>query len=178
MAIPHRIIPTLTSQDAERFWSKVAVRNSDECWEWQNSCFPDGYGGFKLKGQTLSAHRIAWTIVYGPIPVGMQVLHRCDNPPCQNPTHLFLGTNADNMRDRNRKGRTAYGNKNGAYTHPERVLRGEHTGRAKLTERQVRRIRTTYRQESESTYALASRFGVGQTTVKHILHRDTWRHVH
>jgi len=88
----------------ERFWEKVDVRGPDECWPWTRKHNPKGYGQFR-KDKMVQAHRMAWELTNGPIPDGLDVLHTCDNPPCCNPHHLFLGTNDDNMRDMNSKGR-------------------------------------------------------------------------
>lgn len=90
---------------AERFWEKVKIRGSDECWNWIACKSSTGYGNFILKGKNCLAHRVAWELTNGKIPEGMDILHHCDNPPCCNPKCLFLGTQTDNMRDRNRKGR-------------------------------------------------------------------------
>ena len=84
------------------FWQNVAVRSPNECWEWRGSRYPTGYGRVR---PTQYAHRLAWGYTHGPIPAGLHVLHHCDNPPCCNPAHLWVGTPADNMRDRDLKGR-------------------------------------------------------------------------
>lgn len=94
----------MTQEVAERFWAKV--RKTDGCWEWMGARRGKGYGQFYLNGRTQHAHRVAWELVHGPIPPGMQALHRCDNPPCVRPADLFLGTNHDNVLDRHSKGRT------------------------------------------------------------------------
>lgn len=97
---------------ADRFWERVEVADSDECWEWQGSCFPKGYGqmwvGPKGSGTMCRTHRLSWWMHRGPIPDGLKILHHCDNPPCVNPSHLFLGTNDDNMEDMVSKGRSRW----------------------------------------------------------------------
>lgn len=91
-----------------RFWAKVDVRGPDECWEWQASTTSSGYGQIMVNARPrriTRAHRLSWTIANGPIPSGMVVCHRCDNPPCVNPAHLFVATQQDNIADMVRKGR-------------------------------------------------------------------------
>jgi HNH endonuclease len=91
---------------AKRFWSKVAVGAADECWPWLAGCNrKTGRGQSSLAGQSMPAPRVAWILTFGPIPEGQDVLHTCDNPPCVNPVHLFLGTDVDNAQDAIRKGR-------------------------------------------------------------------------
>ncbi len=94
-----------------RFWSKV--NKTDNCWNWLACKTKDGYGRIFIKDKVLLAHRVSWAIHDGQIPKGLQVLHRCDNPSCVNPAHLFLGTVSDNMRDSVAKGR----NSNSKKTH-------------------------------------------------------------
>lgn len=93
----------------ERFWSKVDTSGTEEhpdCWEWTAYRRPTGYGHFRFRGKQWKAHRVAYTLIKGEIPEGQCVLHiECDNPPCVNPAHLKTGTQADNMRDRDQKGR-------------------------------------------------------------------------
>lgn len=87
----------------KRFWAKTQKANG--CAVWTSGRDSWGYGKFTAQGKTLNAHRVAWTLVYGPIPAGMCVLHKCDNPPCVEVAHLFLGTHKDNAMDRDTKGR-------------------------------------------------------------------------
>lgn len=90
----------------ERFWSKVDRSGGpDSCWPWLAGRMRAGYGNFWMDGHEKLAHRVAWELTNGPIPIGLCVLHRCDNAPCQNPIHLWLGTKADNSRDMVSKGR-------------------------------------------------------------------------
>jgi len=115
MSKTHRTIPPLKPKYIERFWARVKKGKPDECWEWTASKNPKGYGWFRpgSKGCPFHAHRIAWRIANGPVPVGLCVLHRCDNPPCCNPHHLFLGTQLDNVRDKVQKGRAGHRGRTG-----------------------------------------------------------------
>jgi len=143
----------------ERYWDKVDVRGADECWEWQASRHASGYGMFSRERTTTRAHRLAWELANGPIPDGLCVLHRCDNRSCCNPSHLFLGTIADNSRDMVEKGRAARGIKN---------------GRAKLTRQDVRRIRQLYNTGNHTLAALGRQFGVTESNVCYIVNRERW----
>lgn len=150
------------------FWSNVAKGKDTECWEWQRSRFPKGYGyvwypsqGDPTTMQQHHAQRIAYRLTFGDIPEGMLVCHSCDNPPCCNPAHLWLGTNAENTADRSKKGRTS------------RVL-GKHRGNGKLTEEQVRDIRAEYIPGKVGYQALAKKFDVERSTIQAIVTRKTW----
>lgn len=89
----------------KRFWDNV--QKSPGCWLWTAAKRHKGYGAFNVRGENFKAHRLAWELTYGPIPKGMHVCHRCDTPSCVNPTHLFLGTNQDNVADMFQKGRNS-----------------------------------------------------------------------
>ncbi len=112
----------------DRFWAKVD-RSGPGCWPWMGAHNPRGYGNFAIGDMTVRASRMAWELSFGPIPDGLWVLHTCDNPPCCNPAHLFLGTHAANMADMKAKGRApggnAVGERNGMRLHPERRSRGD-----------------------------------------------------
>jgi hypothetical protein len=103
----------------ERLWSNVDIGPPDACWEYQGSRQRFGYGRLQVSGVRHLTHRLAYELVNGPIPKGQEVLHRCDNPPCCNPSHLFLGSKADNCKDRAAKHRTASGDSHGRRLHPE-----------------------------------------------------------
>ena len=147
-----------------RFWLKVdQSAGSAGCWPWTGNMHEGGYGVFhvaKVHGtdHVTGAHRAAWELERGPIPDGLHVLHRCDNRPCVNPTHLFLGTNADNIADREAKGRG------------KRVC-GEAHPRAKLTRAAADEIRGSV----ESMGSLARRFGVSREVVKRIKRGTAWK---
>lgn len=135
---------------------------------------PRGYGCFKVKGRMLRAHRVSYMLHVGEIPQGMFICHRCDNPSCVRPDHLFLGTCDDNLRDASIKGRLG-GAKHGSKTKPETVNRGESHGRAKLTESDVHQILAM--KDTHTDRRLAAMFGVDSTQISLIHRGKSWRHV-
>lgn len=150
------------------FWNRTD--RSGECWVWTGDKLPTGYGVVRWKGlphRHTRVHRIAWELARGPIPDGLWVLHRCDNPPCIRPDHLFLGTNADNMADMAAKGR---------WRPPAVPLLGERHPRSRLTDEAVRQIRAR-RRAGEPLAVIARDFGIAQTTVSGIALGHAWRHV-
>jgi hypothetical protein len=142
----------------ERLMAKVKVNETTDCWEWTASKNQSGYGQIRDGIRTLRANRVSYEIHCGEIPHGMQVLHRCDNRACINPHHLFLGTNADNMADRNTK---------------ERQARGGGNGRAKLSASDVAAIRRT----TLSRKACAAHYGVSERQITHIRSGRSWVHL-
>lgn len=179
-----------TAKELSRFWAKV---NKDgplpdqsnphyaglgPCWVWTASTFPSGYGQFRIWGGSIHASRAAFLLERGPAFEKL-VCHHCDNRPCVNPAHLFLGTHGDNARDMNSKGRRndACGDRAFARLHPERLARGEDQGLSKLTEREVQLIREIYAGGGVTHRGLAAEFGVAKTSISRVLYRLTWRHV-
>ena len=165
----------MNDADEVRLWRKVKVCPQTDCWEWTGALFDSGYGAFQVDGKSRRAHRVAWERSFGEIGTGLVVCHRCDNPKCINPAHLFLGTPLDNRRDCVAKGRQARGERSARYTHPETTARGERHGRARLSGEAVRQIRSRHATGLVTAKALAHEFGVGLTTVWHVIHGDTWK---
>lgn len=132
------------------------------CLEWQAGRDAYGYGRLFFNGRQERSHRVAWIRAHGAIPAGMHVCHRCDNPPCCNPDHLFLGSNTDNRRDSVRKGRAP---------------RGELQGNSKLTRGDIERVRDIARVGNRSQREIASYFDMSQKHVSRVIRGDAWRHV-
>ena len=153
----------LTERQLRNFWAKVDVRGPDDCWEW--TAFKDrGYGVFGVFGVTggpQGAHRVSAHLAGMKIE-GLYVCHHCDNPCCVNPNHLFVGTNADNMRDKMQKGRGA---------------KGESAGPAKLTADQVLEMRALYATGRWTQKGLADRYSVSPEQVCNIVNRKQWKHI-
>lgn len=178
-------LPT-ANKDVDRFLSKIKISterfwNGTPCWEWLAGQFNSGYGGFWFAGQQQYAHRISYCF-FVDNPGNLFVLHRCDNPPCVNPNHLFLGTHADNMQDMCEK------NRNAAKTKPERIsrgkqhsqrmkevaARGERHGSAKLKDTEISHI-FKLRKQGLLQREIAAIFGVTQAQISNILKRgEKW----
>ena len=166
-----------------RFWSKVDKDGPvqphrpgiDQCWVWLGS-LRKGYGYIRVFGVNYRAHRLSWLLSGSSIPEGLCVLHRCDNPSCVRPEHLWVGTQLENIADRHRKGREACGDRHGFALHPEACARGSRVGSARVTEEMVVEIRRRARQ-GERHKTLAHQFGITKLTVSMITRRKTWIHV-
>jgi len=150
------------------FWANVDRRGPDECWLWNVSVSNNGYGNTRHEKRQQGSHRVAWLLERGPIPKGLLVLHRCDVRACCNPSHLFLGTLADNMADMVAKGRQSHANTN--------PVRGSAHVQAKLVEEDIPHIRRLSA-SGISSQNIANIFGVSRTAVYQIVERKRWKHV-
>lgn len=152
-----------------RHAQRVKAGAAHECWEWTGRKDPNGYGRLdarlnaNVRTMPLLAHRLAYTFHCGPITDEQVVCHSCDNPPCCNPAHLFIGTPADNNADMDAKGRRAF----------PPVRRGEASNKSRLTASQVLEIR-----KAEGTLrALGEKYGVSGTAIAYIKKGRNWAHV-
>jgi hypothetical protein len=161
----HQARRSATSQEAA-FWDVVNKAAADGCWEWTGRKGGKlAYGRLKRNGIEYQAHRYSWEITNGPIPEGLFVCHHCDNPPCVRPDHLFLGTQADNLADRDAKGRAVY-------------WRGEKNAATKLTEEDIREIRRLSQIHIETSQAaLSRRFEVSPSLISQIVSGKAWGYV-
>ncbi len=153
-----------------RFWTKVdkkgpiVVKRLGRCWVWTAGRFRSGYGGFWLSGRSAKAHRAAYQLLVTRVPDDTCLLHRCDNRLCVRPSHMFLGTRADNNADASAKGRARCGTE-------------ERHGAAKLTRKKVVKLRAEYAVGDVTQHELAIKYGVGQVAIWKVIHRRTWAHV-
>ncbi len=156
------------------FWNRVGPADANGCMPWTGHkvSAKSPYGRVKWNGRTLLAHRLAWELEHGSAPAdALDVCHRCDNPPCCNPAHLFLGSHEENMRDAIDKGRwdpSQCGNP---------VLHGTTNPKAKLTEEIVRTCRSLHESEHLTASELARRYGVHNSVMSRVLRREAWAHI-
>ncbi|MDP9113431.1 MAG: HNH endonuclease [Acidobacteriota bacterium] len=199
MASNHPTELTLTEQDIQRFLTMMPSGKPGECWEWPK-IGSRGYGYFavhhegdlKKRWRNRQAHRVSWYIVNGPIPDGLLVCHKCDNPPCVNPGHLFIGDFKGNAADMVAKGRHKWteearrkhfenvgrGKSAPRSRHPERYPVGEKaTPWAKLDADIIKAIREEYARQKTPSTTLAIRYSVSKQTILRIIHRRAWKHV-
>ena len=163
-------------QTPETFWNRVDVRGPDDCWEWLGSCNSSGYGSLAWHGKVVQAHRVAYWLTYGgdrPATKFRQdgwakrhrrfVLHRCDNRPCCNPRHLFLGSMSTNLKD--------------AYTKRRKTQpRSSHVN-AKLSDNDVREIRMKYSAGDVRQADLATEYGVTQRAISLVVRNESYKDV-
>lgn len=166
---------------AERLMARVQKGGPDECWPWTGGGVGDyglvlGDGGSDAK--QILTHRASYMVHVGPIPDGLWVLHRCDNPPCCNPAHLFVGTPADNVADMDAKGRRVtvvkYGDDHWTRQHPERLSHGDRSPHAKLTNEQAAEVRRRYAAGNVLQRELAAEFGASQVQISRIVRGVTY----
>ena len=148
-----------TKIPAGELFEKKFRKTNLGCWEWQSAKDGFGYGAFRFSGKTVKAHRFSWEFYIGDIPNGLCVLHRCDNPGCVNPDHLFLGTRTDNAKDRDKKGRCASKEKHYC---------------AKLSEEQVKTIRNMWINGMKGA-EIAKLYGVDQSNISRIVNNKAWK---
>lgn len=149
--------PTL-EQYAEKFWKRVDKSEPSGCWTWQGYCQRFGHGW--LGSRFGLAHRFAWKLLRGPLADDVCLLHHCDNPPCVNPDHLYIGDRKDNMRDKVARGR---------------VQKGQDSALARLKDEDVREIR---RLKAEKTAGeVGAMFGITASHIFHIWARRAWKHL-
>lgn len=146
------------NEDREaKFWARIDKNGPNGCWIWAVGARDKwGYGDLRWDGKHVQAHRLAWKLLRGD-PGKLDCLHKCDNPPCCNPDHIYLGTDADNHRDMRERGRTNY------------------ITRSKLTEDQVREIRSAY--SGSNAHELAAKYAVSAATIWNTTSRRIWKHV-
>jgi hypothetical protein len=146
----------------KNFWSKVSQQGFDKCWPWTGSKNEHGYGGVRINDSMYKAPRIAWYLTYKRDPAPYEILHKCDNPACVNPHHLFLGTHKHNGEDMKLKGRSTFGEKDAM---------------AKLTATQVLEIRAKYIPNVVSLSMLAREYGMSVRGIHCIVRRERWTHI-
>ena len=173
MKQPDRILTPL-----ERFQKRLDKTPGNgpqgTCWIWKAGKTNGGYGLIAAGNGNVRTHRFAWELVNGPIPEGLDVLHHCDNPPCCNPDHLFLGTDADNVADKISKGR---GPDMKAVSLYRQNPAGERNGMAKLTDKDVLEIRAIFAYGAPPLGELADQFNSSVCNIARIVKRRTWRHI-
>lgn len=154
----YAISDILSAGFLKRFWDKVRKKDNDSCWEWMAYRTEAGYGQIGIKGHRgplILSHRASWIIHNGKIPDKLFVCHRCDNPPCVNPYHLYLGTSRENTQDAARKG----------------------AFQKKLTVEDVKEIRKIYATRTIPQWKIGKMFGVGQAAISVAVGKKWWKYV-
>lgn len=165
----------LSDQTLKRFWSKIDRQG--ECWFWKKRVNNKGYGVFYINRKwPVTANRVSFLISRGYLPTGLEVCHKCDNPRCVKPDHLFSGTHLENMQDMVQKGRSNLGEKHHTKKHPEWIPRGSNRAFAKLNDALVQEIRMLH-VEGFTYKEISKKFEVCVMTICNIVRRKLWDHV-
>ena len=144
------------SERWNKFWS--CVDKGPGCWKWNAAHTSAGYGQIRIEGKTVYTHRVVWEMGHGSIPNKQYICHTCDTPACVRPSHLFIGTQKDNMQDASRKGRTP---------------RGELCGTSKLTVAEVKQIRIS----TGTVIEVSKQYNINPSTVSKIRLKQRWKHI-
>jgi hypothetical protein len=153
----------MTQKESEiAFWAKVKINKPDECWPWTGKKHPYGYGVCKRKRKGYLTHRMAYEFAKGKIPNNHLICHHCDNPPCCNPRHLFVGTHSDNRLDAASK---------------HRLSHGTHRHNAVLDDNKVRYILSMYCPRVYTQQKLADELGVSRELIRYVVSKGGWKHV-
>jgi predicted XRE-type DNA-binding protein len=150
----------------ERFWSNVNITDLFECWNWIGDINNLGYGRLSFKGQRTKAHRLSYTLNIGPILGNLFVCHKCNNPSCVNPSHLYLGTSQDNMTDKVKANRQSHASSP-----------GEKNGMSVLTESQVIEIIGLLKTANMTQKEIAKKYSTGRSAISHINLNNTWTYL-
>lgn len=182
----------LTPSEKARFWSYVEKQPGDGCWLWKGSFYPNGYGRFSFNGAGRRVHRLSYLIHKEFIPYEMNVCHKCDVKNCIRPSHLWKGTQQENMTDMVKKGRSLTGERHPFAGKPEKyhrgdahwsrqrpdeVSRGVDHGMVKLTPKQILEIRALWKIRWGRQWQIAEKYGIGQPHVSSIVRRAVWAHL-
>jgi hypothetical protein len=157
----------ITQLDLNRFWNKVSrINNIDDCWIWVGARHPKKqYGNFFLNGEIIGAHRVSYIIHYGSIPTDLHVLHKCNNPPCINPYHLYVGTHFDNMQDINKSNRR---NDQTGQKNPNHIL---------TDEKVIEMITKIWNNEFITVREVANYYKVTRENIYYILNGRKWTNI-
>jgi hypothetical protein len=151
-------VPPVDEQWVKRLWSKVGIQASDECWPWKEHLDKDGYAPFRIGSKRYKASRLVFYLKTGQDPGDLEACHKCNNPTCCNPEHIFAGTSSENRQQAVRE---------------RRGFVGELNGRAKITADDVLAIRAS----SQTNEKLAVKYGLHSSVISKIRRRDIWKHI-
>jgi len=163
-----KILKNITDSQKKRFWKNIDKKEKEQCWQWKLAVDKDGYGRYNIGSKPnktamkVGSHRLSFLLHYGYLPSEKLLCHKCDNPKCCNPHHLFAGSHMDNLKDMYRKNRAKV---------------GEACSNSKLTTEKVLRIRKLYETGKWSKVALGKEFNVSDKTIGNIVYNKKWKHI-